>query len=179
MVSTGEYPAPEIEVKGSIRTVDCTARPVSGCAGQGQSATVSIVAKDLFESYRRTSFFANTPRGRLRLRVGERSQQLDHLLAECRAQSWAYVTAFNPGSILLDGEENKRRQADLEQEVARRGYSAFHGEGVGDDGAWPPERSLLIMGIGKPEALELGRRIGQRAILYGIFGEPAVLLPCA
>lgn len=131
---------------------------------------------DLFEAYRRTSFFANTPRGRLCLRIGERSQELDQLLVECGAQSWAYVTAFNPGSIPLDLEENECRQASLEQETARCGYAVFPGEGVGDDGAWLPERSLLIAGIGKADAVVLGRRFGQRAIVYGELGEPSVLL---
>ena len=133
---------------------------------------------DLLDAYRRTSFFADTPWGRLRLRIGEPNPDLDRILEAQGVRSWAYVTAFNPGSVVLSDDENERRQTRLEQEVARRGYATFRGEGAGDDGVWPPERSLLIVGIRDVDAIELGRVFGQRAIVYGELGELARLLVC-
>jgi hypothetical protein len=132
----------------------------------------------LFAAYRNTSFFVDTPRGRLSLRVGDASLELDALLAAYGARTWAYLTGFNPGSILLTHDENHRRHQRLELEVKRRGYTAFPGEGVGDDGQWPPERSLLIFGIARDDAILLGREFGQHAVVYGERGTPAMLLPC-
>ena len=130
----------------------------------------------LMRAYQQTSFFADTSRGRLRLRIGESSGQLDELLASEAAGSWAYVTAHNPGSVPLSEDDNIRRQQRLERTVRERGFQFFRGEGIGDDGQWPPEPSLLIIGISRDQAVELGRRFGQRAIVYGETGRPAELL---
>src|SRR5438128_2677055 len=131
----------------------------------------------LFAAYRNTSFFADTSPGRLCLRVGRASPEIDALLAAYGVCTWAYVTGFNPGSILLPPEENENRHQRLARETERRGYTTFPGEGIGDDGQWPPERSLLILGIGRDDAIDLGREFGQRAVVYGEEGGPAVLLP--
>jgi len=63
--------------------------------------------------------------------------------------------------------------------MKRRGYTTFPGEGSGDDGQWPPERSLLILGILRDDAIRLGRDFGQRAVVYGEQGGRALLLPCS
>ena len=133
----------------------------------------------LLDAYRRTAFVANTPSGRLSLRIGQRSSTLDDLLTEQGVTTWAYVTAFNPGSIVLTHEENVARQRELECAVASRGFTAYSGEGVGDDGRWPAESSLLVLGIGRSDAVQLGRRFGQFAIVYGELGREAELLMCA
>jgi hypothetical protein len=132
----------------------------------------------LFAAYRNTSFFADTSRGRLCLRVGRASPEIDALLAAYGVRTWAYVTGFNPGSILLTPGANEQRYHRLEIEVKRRGHTTFRGEGIGDDGQWPPERSLLILGIVRDDAIHLGREFGQRAVVYGEEGGPAMLLPC-
>jgi hypothetical protein len=54
----------------------------------------------------------------------------------------------------------------------------FPGEGIGDDGVWPPERSVLVLGIEREAALQLGRRFGQRAIVCGDLGGLATLALC-
>ena len=133
----------------------------------------------LFAAYRNTSFFADTSRGRLCLRVGQASLEMDALLEAHGVHAWTYVTAFNPGSIRLTADENERRHLRLELEVKGRGYTTFSGEGIGDDGQWPPERSLLILGIVRDDAIRLGREFGQRAVVYGEQGGHAVLLPCS
>jgi hypothetical protein len=130
-------------------------------------------------AYRRTTFAADTPHGRMGLRVDRPAADLDALLAERGVHSWAYVTACNPGSALLTEPENCRRQEELERQVRETGRVFFHGEGIGDDGRWPPEPSLLILGIGRAEAVDLGRRFGQRAIVYGEAGGSPQLLGCA
>ena len=92
--------------------------------------------------------------------------------------SWAYVTAHNPRSVPLPSEENRARHRRLEAEVRARGFAAFVGQSVGDDGTWPPETSLLILGISRSEAVALGFTHGQRAVVWGALGEPARLLFC-
>ena len=52
------------------------------------------------------------------------------------------------------------------------------GEGVGEDPKWQPEESALILGISRGEAVKLGRRFGQLAIVAGRCGRSARLIPC-
>src|SRR5262245_16898935 len=125
-------------------------------------ALVSGLMEDaLFAAYRNTSFFADTPHGRLCLRVDRASPELDALLVACGVRTWAYVTGFNPGSITLSSEANEQRHQRLTREMERFGYATFPGEGIGDDEHWPPEQSLLILGIGRVEAIRLGCEFGQ------------------
>ena len=133
----------------------------------------------LLTAYRNTSYFADTPAGRLRIRIGEAHPVLDTLLIARGHRHWAYVTAHNPGSVPLTAEENGARHTQLEADVRARGYEAFAGEGVGDDGAWPAEASLLILGIARDEATALGHAHAQRAVVWGGVGESALLLICS
>jgi len=136
------------------------------------------VPDTLLEAYRKTAFNADTPKGRLSLRVGQRCLELDDLLTGHCVSTWAYVTAFNPGSMRLRDEENAARQRELERVVASLGVAFYAGEGVADDGGWPPEPSLLILGIERGDAVRLGREYGQVALLYGEQGREAELVLC-
>jgi hypothetical protein len=120
-------------------------------------------------AYRATSYRA----GGLRLRVGEVCPPLDAVLAAGGWQGAAFLTAFNPGSVLLSDAENRRRQAELAAAVA--GWSCLPGEGVGDADDWPPEPSLLVLGVSATEADALARRFGQAAWVWYPIGGPAEL----
>ena len=133
----------------------------------------------LLTAYRNTSYFADTPAGRLRIRIGEAHPVLDTLLIAKGHRHWAYVTAHNPGSVPSTADDNRRRHTHLVADVRARGYEAFPGEGIGDDGEWPPEASLLILGMPRAEALALGDAHAQRAVVWGGVGEPALLVICS
>src|SRR5687767_9767003 len=63
---------------------------------------------DLKESYLRTAYTARTGDGSaLVIRVGRRHPELDALLAETQASSWAFITAWNPWSRQLSEEANR------------------------------------------------------------------------
>jgi hypothetical protein len=130
----------------------------------------------LLQAYSATSFVADTPQGRLELRIGNLSPRLDRLLASLGAQSWAYLTAFNPRSEPLSDAENEKRHRRLEERIDALGFFAFAGEGVGDDGTWPAERSLLVIGVSRSEAIDLGREFGQLAVVRGDLGSPPELI---
>jgi len=112
------------------------------------------------------------------IRCGALSAPLDALLTDHGHEHWAYITACNPGSLHLDAAENRRRMADLARRITCLGLPTLEGEGVGEGNDWPPEPSLLILGIGQTAAVELGREFGQVAIVIGRRGEPARLCFC-
>lgn len=78
----------------------------------------------------------------------------------------AFITAHNPLGRQLSDEENAARHAALEAEAKKAGYPAFPGQGSDPDGTWPPEASLLMLGISRDAACEIGARFEQNAILF-------------
>ena len=135
-----------------------------------------MITDELFSAYRATTFCADTPAGQLRIRIDKQHPELDVLLDDHGMASWAYITAWNPRSQDTEQGENEANQAALLRDLT--GYAVFTGEGVGADGDWPPEPSLLVLGLVEADALALGRQYGQNAILVGLRGEVARLLNC-
>jgi hypothetical protein len=132
----------------------------------------------LLKSYQNTRFIVCTTHGDLVLVIGERNRALDDLMETSDFQSGAFVTAWNPGSLKLSDEENRKRQAELIIAVQKRGYLFLEGWGVGQDEEWPPEASIFIIGIPEEAALELGKFFGQLAIVFTERGRPLELLLC-
>ena len=81
-------------------------------------------------------------------------------------RAFAIVTAHNPRSERLSSEENERRHEELEKVLNER--NAVFGPSVGEslDGEWR-EAGVIVYDVALEEALELGRRFEQHAVLYG------------
>jgi hypothetical protein len=127
-------------------------------------------------AYRTTTYYVDGPEGRFGIRVGKASSEADEAGDQFGTDTWAYVTAANPGSRRLTAQENVDRVGELQAVVQELGLPMYAGEGVGDKGDWPPEPSLLILGASRQVALDLGKRFGQAAVVYGEKGKPAELL---
>lgn len=138
-----------------------------------------MIDPDLLRAYKTTRFVVWAPEGEIVLRVGERNLQLEALMAKFGAVSSAFITAWNPGSAKLSIEENQIRQAALTEEVGKAGYVSFCGEGLGQDKAWAPEASVLIVGILRGDAQRLGMTFGQLAVVFAERGRPVELLSCS
>lgn len=135
--------------------------------------------KDLLHSYIKTTYKAWFPAGALDLRIAERSPEMDQMLKSFSVSSWAFITAQNPGSIRLAESENARRGRELWRQIEARGFNHFIAEGSADDGQWPPEEGLIVLGITRSEACELGQAFGQNAIVFGESGTSAELIVLA
>jgi Protein of unknown function (DUF3293)/Methyltransferase domain len=134
-----------------------------------------LLGQPLLELYESTRYKVSLPTGTLVLRHGETCAELDALLDEA-APWWAFITAWNPGSRRLSRRANEKRQAALVRELGK--YELFPGKGIGEDKRWPPEMSVLVLGIPREEALERGRAWGQNAIVLGARGSPAQVTSC-
>jgi hypothetical protein len=141
--------------------------------------SASASAPLLAAAYLSTTYRIDTPSGPIALRVGQRSDALDRLLKRRRLRAWAFVTACNPRSRRLPGWRNLARQRRLQALSGRLGFAALPGAGVGDDPAWRPEPSLLLMGIGRARARRLARLLGQNAIVAGRRGRAPELVWCS
>jgi Protein of unknown function (DUF3293) len=100
------------------------------------------------------------------LRIGRVNADLEELLAHHEAGTAAFVTACNPRGEKKSYEENEIAAAALRASPALIGYAWFKGEGRDPEASWPSEPSLLIVGIARKEAEQLGEALSQNAIVF-------------
>jgi hypothetical protein len=138
----------------------------------------TMIDPDLLKAFQTTRFIVRAPQTEIVLRIGGRSSELDELMRESDALSCAFVTAWNPGSARLPETANHAKQSQLIQEVQKLGYVFLQGLGVGENAGWAPEPSILVIGISREGAKELGRLFDQIAIVFVERGETVELLLC-
>jgi hypothetical protein len=126
-----------------------------------------VSAAQLDQAYRATAYVVRLPESLLTLKIDEPSEILGQLLTDGGYPTWAFISAQNPGSCLLDETENSMRHQTLLAAVNQLGLIHFEGTGIPPTPDWPPERSLLILGIKQHEAHALAVQFGQNAVLFG------------
>ena len=138
-----------------------------------------MLATRLLDAYEKTRYVVELPGGaKTIIRAGKPvPAAIEKLLVEADLTTWAYVTAWNPGSVKQTADENARLQSELVATVKTQGWQTYPGEGVGVS-AWLAEKSLLILGATREEGLALGRQFNQLAIVFGEAGKAAELLEC-
>ncbi len=154
---------------------------------EGFEGSLSGVSLEEFEdvvwsAYSTTVFEVDRPEEiapPFELHVGTCSPEVDLLVQRNGSESWAYVTAWNPGDERPSVEENHAENLRLRAAIEDQGLKWVSGRGRGADSRWVPEESYLIIGATFQQGIELGRAFGQRAILVGRDGEEAILLDCA
>jgi hypothetical protein len=122
---------------------------------------------ELESAYRATTYRLFLPGGSCELRAGVASETLRCWLETAGVTTFSILTAHNPGSRLTDPDENTQRQAQLECDLLELGYEPYAGENVATDEDWPAEESCFVPGISVAEAMALGGRYGQNAIVCG------------
>ena len=100
------------------------------------------------------------------LRVGHRSAELASVHRANGANCSAFITAWNPQSVVRSEAENRASQKRLESELTAIGVRLVAGTGADPAGVWPGEPSVLAVGISRSEAERVGRKFGQRAIVW-------------
>jgi hypothetical protein len=121
---------------------------------------------DLINAYNTTEYKVYSPA--MVIKIGLANQELNDLLISFNASTWAYITAFNPFSKILTEAENLKRHEELKVKIVN--YKFYEGEGVGEDKAWEPEVSLLVLGISLNDAIKIGKFYEQNAIVVGEIG---------
>lgn len=89
----------------------------------------------------------------------------DWLIAE-NIRTYAFITASNPRSKLLSEQENVLRNRTLERDLKKVSRFVFPGLGIGSDGNWPAEESFWALDISPENAVALGRKYGQNALVW-------------
>jgi len=89
--------------------------------------------------------------------------------------SWAFITAWNPSPEILNIEENRIRNKNLEDDIIKLGLKYSNGIGISADEQWS-EESFFIENISLDKANEWAAKYKQLAYVFGNKNEPANLI---
>ncbi len=129
----------------------------------------------LRKAYLQTAYVVRAPQGVHALRIGTRHPAFDAELSAAGASCWAFLTAWNPGSLPRSVQQNALAQAELLHVVEELGLASWPAEGKADAGGWR-EESVCVLSLEATGAVALARRFGQLAVVFGQLGEAARLL---
>ena len=132
----------------------------------------SAVSPELIAAYRAAEYRAECGAETIVLRIDERSALLSRVFDSSSYRSAAFITAYNPSSLLESEDANRVAHARLRAELERRTARIFEGASVSPQGAWPDEKSFLALGLELEDAKTLGLNFGQNAIVWA--GEDAI-----
>ena len=127
---------------------------------------IQDIAPDLVEAYRDALYVIHGEGGDIQLRVGQPSLELISLMKWFGAKSAAFITAFNPNSIIATAEVNAHNHNALIKDIKSLGLESITGEGGDPLNLWPTEPSVLVLGISHQIAELLADRYGQNAYLW-------------
>ncbi|HMP79003.1 MAG TPA: DUF3293 domain-containing protein [Pirellulaceae bacterium] len=130
------------------------------------------MAENLHQIYLQTQYeiFAL----RTLLTIGQQNEVVNGFLRRHRAEQFAFLTAWNPQSRLLDDAENRARNLLLAAELVSWPY--LLGTTRGPHPAWPGEESFFVIDIPLHRALEIANQYDQNAIVFGRIDCPADLV---
>jgi len=133
-----------------------------------------IIDQQLKYNYERATY--EILKTQIQLRLGKSSQQLIEFLIDNQTMEWSIITAFNPGSKLLDNQVNKQRHLELLNRLTEENRRWVLSKNADPAGQWPDEIGCFILDISKADALVLAKAMGQKGLVYGSLEGVAQLL---
>lgn len=135
---------------------------------------ISKVSDEVIDAYRAADFKVNFDPEFI-LKIGVYSEQLSEIHKKNNCSVSAFVTAWNPLGKISSGAENQALHKSLKETVSDR-YAVIDGIGCASSGKWHGEESLLIIGITREDAMELGRKYNQNAIVFNYDSVPELIM---
>jgi len=125
----------------------------------------SIVTQDLLNSYSAAEYHVDAVPPFI-LKIGIFSHELMRLYESTNSNCAAFITAYNPGSNELPTDVNVVRNQELEMLISSMRYPFVRGTGKCADDDGLGEVSLLIVGMDKVTAIDVGKKFEQNAIVW-------------
>jgi hypothetical protein len=129
---------------------------------------------DYIKAFKDTNYIVNIAHNEaITINVGKVHKNLDTAIKPLK--TWAFITAYNPLPKVLSDLENTIRNNSLKQDIESLGLQLYTGYGIAKDKSWK-EESFFITGIDKENAIKLGVKYGQLAIVIGKVGLKSELI---
>lgn len=137
----------------------------------------SKISAELFEAYRKTRYHVLAAKS-FELVLGRSCAPLLDLYQQTGVSTAAFMTAYNPFSEAVGPARNQAAQEDLKRFLGARDIDYIEGIGEDPSGQWPGEPSVLALGLSLDDALLVGTRFKQNAIIWiGGDGVPELKFP--
>ena len=107
------------------------------------------------------------------IRLNQLNEELDDILEDYGVKEWVLITAWNPGGSRRPTNANQNQQIELLKDL--EDYKLLDTRGQSLDKSWF-EDGYLVLGLTKSNGIELAKKYGQKAILFGTSGKPAELI---
>lgn len=102
----------------------------------------------------------------INLRIDKLSRPLLKLHKRYNVSESVFVTACNPFGTEITAEFNKQAKQNLESWLDARGIVWLPGAGYDDDAFWSPEPSVLALGVGRQDGLDMCVAFEQNAVVW-------------
>ena len=132
----------------------------------------SQIQSGKIEAYRATHYRVGHGEDVFTLRIGEPSDALQALYQSSGHRCGLFITAFNPWGETRSDEVNEVAHQRLGEYLRALAGDVVEGAGEDPTGAWPAEKSYLVLGIDQDTARQLGERAHQDAVVW--MGDDAV-----
>lgn len=132
---------------------------------------MSDVSNEQLAAFHATHYRVDGPNGSFVLHIGAHSRELQQLHESHGVVSSAYLTAWNSLGEIVPPETNEQNQQALQRDLTGLGVPVLSGEGKHPESGWA-EQSLLAIGLSREQAVALGNRYRQLAIVFA--GQDAV-----
>lgn len=129
-----------------------------------------MTTRALAAAFRATCYRVDCAAGEFDLRIGVVNQRFDDFLRACGARRWGLVTAHNPGGALASDARNAALTQALLERIDSLSWCWLPACNLADDGSWPAEPSVLILGVGEAALCALAAEFAQAAIVCGEVG---------
>ncbi|GAB4497192.1 MAG: hypothetical protein OHK0019_30340 [Saprospiraceae bacterium] len=118
----------------------------------------------LVEAYLRTTYCTLSPF--FPIKIGHKNEALEKWLEKRRLKTYVFITAWNPRSKLASDKENSLKNRKLKIELEKVSFGVLPGLGEAEDGDWPAEESFWALDISPNDAIYLGKKYEQNAIVW-------------
>lgn len=121
------------------------------------------ITAELLDAYRQTIYRCeDLP---IELKISETSQAADQLMSDIGIRRITVLTAWNPGSELLDEADNHawNQQLRLKIEMLRKPF--WEGVNIAVDDSWPAEEAFWIADLNSFERDQLANEYQQNAVV--------------
>jgi hypothetical protein len=124
------------------------------------------IPPELAKAYHEALYLIHGVSEDIQLRVGQPSLGLASLMKVYGVNSAAFLTTFNPHSILATAEVNASNHNALIDDIHTLGLGYISGEGGDPSHLWPSEPSILVLDISHQNSELLADRYRQNAYLW-------------
>lgn len=127
--------------------------------------------KELHAAYLATEYTC----GRFVLQIGRPHPYFSDFLAREAYVNYAFLTAWNPRSLVLGEAENRQRGEKLKQHLEAQGIIYIPGGAHDPKGEWPVEEGYFVFNAATDRVLEIAGAWEQNAVVLGVRkGKPSL-----